>query len=134
MTDPTFWFAEWAPTARILLIGGCGYIALLLALNLTGARTLAQMNSFDFVVTLAIGASFGRVLTARDIPLAELVAAVGLLIILQFLMTKLQIGLPGTRRILSARPVLLFRDGEFRDDAMRRARVEEREGKPIAAE
>lgn len=96
MTDPSFWFTGWDAIARILLIGVCGYVALLLVLKVTGARTLTQMNSFDFVVTIAIGASFGRMLTARDIPLAELLTAVGLLIILQFLMTKLQIRLPGT--------------------------------------
>ncbi|MFI7742547.1 hypothetical protein [Kocuria rhizosphaericola] len=63
------------------------------------------MNSFDFVITVAIGATFGRVLTARSIPLLEAVTAFALLV------------RPAVRRVLPAAalpPVLP--DGHGRTD------------------
>ncbi|CAN5815308.1 hypothetical protein BH23GEM7_BH23GEM7_39940 [soil metagenome] len=81
MEPVTFFFGGWEPMLRIVVVGTLGYIALLLLLRLAGKRTLAQMNAFDFVVTVAIGASFGRILTARSVALAEAVAAFTLLVL-----------------------------------------------------
>ncbi|MFI7581876.1 hypothetical protein [Kocuria kalidii] len=66
-----FFFDGWEPVARIVLVGTLADTTLVLLLRISGQRTPARRNSFDFVVTVAIGAIFGRVLTARSIPLLE---------------------------------------------------------------
>ena len=67
------WFAGWQLTGRIVSVGSIGYAVLVFLLRISGERTLAQMNSFNFVITVAIGATFGRVMTTRSVALAEAV-------------------------------------------------------------
>lgn len=66
-----FFFNGWQPIVRIVVVGTLGYVTLILLLRVSGKRTLAQLNSFDFIITVALGASFGRILTARTVALAE---------------------------------------------------------------
>ncbi|MBA2244756.1 MAG: DUF421 domain-containing protein [Gemmatimonadetes bacterium] len=125
MEPVTFFFGGWEPILRILVVGTLGYLTLLLLLRLAGKRTLAQMNAFDFVVTVAIGASFGRILTARSVALAEAVAAFTLLVLLQYAFSWLRLRSPTLARVLTAPPALLFFRGEFLRDAMHREQVTE---------
>lgn len=57
MEQVTFSFGEWEPVLRIVVVGTIAYAALVFIVRATGTRTLARMNSFDFIVTVAIGAS-----------------------------------------------------------------------------
>ena len=123
MSDPVFLFGGWEPLARILVVGTLGYLAIVAILKVSGARTLSQMNSFDFVITIAIGATFGRALTARHVALVELLTAITLLVLLQYVVARLQLRIPRLRRLITAQPVLLFLDGACKNDAMRETGV-----------
>lgn len=120
-----FFFDGWEPIVRTLVVGTLAYAALVVLLRASGKRTLAQMNSFDFVVTVAIGASFGRVLTARSVPLAEAVTAFALLVALQLVVTTAQLRSPWFARVVTADPTLLLHDGEVQRAALRRSRLTE---------
>ena len=48
-------FDSWTGLLRVLVVGGCAYSALILFLRLSGKRTLAKLNAFDLVVTVALG-------------------------------------------------------------------------------
>ena len=122
-----FFFDEWEPIVRILVVGTLGYAALVVLLRASGKRTLAQMNSFDFVITVAIGATFGRVLTARSIPLAEAITAFTLLITLQFVVSSIQVRSPRFSSLITAEPTLLYYQGQVRATALRRVRLTEDE-------
>lgn len=123
MSDVTFLFGGWEPVLRIVAVGTLAYLALVLMLRITGTRTLAQLNAFDFIVTVAIGASFGRILTARNVALVEAVTAFALLILLQYGVTWLQVRSRAFSRAVTAKPAMLFYKGEFLERAMVRARV-----------
>lgn len=45
------------------------------------------MNAFDLIVTVALGSTLATVILSKDIALAEGVLALGLLILLQFMIT-----------------------------------------------
>lgn len=120
-----FFFDGWEPVLRVLVVGTLAYVALVVLLRTSGKRTLAEMNSFDFVITVAIGASFGRVLTARAIPLAEAVAAFALLVGLQLLVTSVQLRSPWFRSVVTADPTLLYHQGRIHSSALRRVRLTE---------
>jgi predicted outer membrane repeat protein len=122
-----FFFDEWQPIVRILVVGTLAYAVLVLLMRASGKRTLAQMNSFDFVVTVAIGASFGRVLTARSIPLAEALTAFALLIALQYIVSTLQLHSARFRSLVTADPTLLYYRGELRTSALRGVRLTQAE-------
>lgn len=64
MNDVSFLFGGWAPVLRVLVVGTLGYLALVAMLRWSTKRTLVQMSAFDFIITVALGASFGRILTA----------------------------------------------------------------------
>ncbi|MDP9408739.1 MAG: DUF421 domain-containing protein [Actinomycetota bacterium] len=125
--EPVFFFAGWEPIARVIVVATLGYAALVVLLRVSGKRTLARLNAFDFVITVAIGASFGRVITASSVPLAEAVAAFATLVTLQYVVSSVQVRSPRFARLLTATPTLLYYPGRFLRDAMRAHRVTEAE-------
>lgn len=122
-----FFFAGWEPILRVLVVGTTAYLVLVVILRASGKRTLARMNSFDFVITVAIGATFGRVLTARSVPLVEAVTAFTLLVVLQYLVTSLQLRSSRFSGWVTAEPTLLYFRGRLLHDAMRKERFTEDE-------
>ncbi|KLU08983.1 membrane protein [Kocuria sp. SM24M-10] len=120
-------FDGWEPVARIVVVGTLAYTALVVLLRVSGKRTLSRMNSFDFVITVAIGATFGRVLTTRSVPLVEAVTAFALLITLQYVVTSLQIRSKRFSRLVTAEPALLLYQGRVLHDALRAERLTEKE-------
>ena len=85
------------------------------------------MNAFDFLITVALGASFGRILTARNVALAEAVTAFGLLVVLQLAAAVLRQRSQRAERLLTVSPTLLFYRGNFQRAEMRKERVTEDE-------
>ena len=132
VNDVMFLFGGWEPIARILVVGTLGYVALVLLLRVGEKRTLAQLSAFDFIITVAVGASFGRILTASGVALAEAVTAFALLVTLQFAVSWLQTRSPAFSRLMTAPPTMLFFRGRFLRDAMRLARVTEEELRAVA--
>ena len=116
-------FDGWDPILRILVVGSAAYAALVLVLRASGKRTLSKLNAFDLVVTVAIGSTFSSILTSKGLALAEGVAALALLVGLQFVVTFLSVRSAGFDRLVKAEPTLLMRDGEPLLGVMRRERV-----------
>jgi uncharacterized membrane protein YcaP (DUF421 family) len=52
-------FNSWSDLGRVLVLGVLGYISLVLLLRISGNRTLSKLNAFDFIVTIALGSTFG---------------------------------------------------------------------------
>ena len=134
MPPVIFLWNGWAPVVRLLVVGSIAYLALVLLLRAGGKRTLGQMGAFDFVITVAIGATFGRVLTARDVSLAEAVTAFALLIGLQYAVTRLRLRSARFARLVDSSPTLLYFRGRLLHDAMLRERVDETELRAAARE
>lgn len=126
MTSDMF-FAGWLPILRILVAGSLAYVALVLILRVSGKRTLSKLNAFDLVVTVAIGSTFAAVITNRSLPLSEGVAALFLLVALQFAVTAVSVRVPWAGRLIKAEPTLLLHEGRVLHDAARRERVVEAE-------
>jgi uncharacterized membrane protein YcaP (DUF421 family) len=117
------WFENW-PRILTLIVAGVGaYAALILTLRVSGKRTLAKLNAFDFVVTISLGSVLATVIVSRDVPLAEGVLALVLLVALQFVVAWISSRVPAARHVLTARPTALVVDGKLRPDALRRCRV-----------
>jgi uncharacterized membrane protein YcaP (DUF421 family) len=122
MNGVTIFYGGWEPILRIFVVGTLGYLALVLLIRLAGKRALAQMSAFDFVITVALGAAFGRILTARQVALAEAFTAFALLVTLQYSLAWIKVRSAAVSELLAASPVLLYFRGRFVDDAMRRER------------
>lgn len=120
-------FDSWAGLLRVLIVGICAYVALIVLLRTSGKRTLTKMNAFDFVVTVALGSTLATIVLSRDVPLVEGVLAMALLILLQYLVTWLSVRSRALRRVVASEPSLLLHEGEFLHATMRRERVTEDE-------
>lgn len=122
-----FYFTSWEALVRIIVVGTAMYIALVVLLRLSGSRTIASMTVFDFVVTVAIGATFGGSLTGKTVALAEAVTAFALLITLQYIVAWMQTRWPRFRRTVTNRPTLLYFQGTFIHESMQDERLTEAE-------
>ncbi len=116
-------FQGWAGLGRVVVVGALAYVALVLLLRVSGKRTLAKMNAFDLVVTVALGSTLATILLSRDVALAEGLAAFALLVALQFVITWLSVRSERVSRFVKNEPTLLLYRGNFLRDALRRERV-----------
>jgi uncharacterized membrane protein YcaP (DUF421 family) len=122
MNEDVF-FQGWGALGRTLVVGVLAYVALVLLVRVSGKRTLSKMNAFDLIVTVALGSTLATILLSPDVALAEGVLALGLLILLQYLVAWSAVRVGWFRRVVKSDPALLFYDGRFLEAALRRERV-----------
>lgn len=115
-------FDGWSGLLRVLVVGACAYGALLVLLRASGKRTLAKLNAFDFVVTVALGSTLATVLLSASVALSEGIAALALLVTLQYVVAWASTRSRRVERLVKSEPALLYRNG-FVDDTMRRERI-----------
>lgn len=111
---------------RVLVVGIAAYVALVALLRVSGKRTLAKLNAFDFVVTVALGSTLATVLLSTDVALAEGVAALALLAGLQFVVAWASVRWRRVERLVKSEPTLVYHRGSLAGP-MRRQRVTEDE-------
>ena len=120
-------FDGWGGIVRVLLVGTLACGALVVVLRATGKRALSKMNAFDLVVTVALGSALASTILSKNTPLAEGLAGLCLLVLLQFGVTWLSVRSPRFESLVKAQPRLLVHRGRFMRGAMRRERVSEEE-------
>lgn len=120
-------FHSWYDILRLVIVGVCTYIVLVLTLRLFGKRTLATMHAYDLVVTVALGSLLARIILSKDVALLEGITAIVLLIALQFVLSQASLHSSLVRHLIRAQPVVLLYQGKFLYDVMRRERVGEEE-------
>jgi uncharacterized membrane protein YcaP (DUF421 family) len=123
MNDIIFFWGGWEPILRIITVGTLTYFGIILILRVSGKRTLASMNAFDFIITITMGSAFGRILTAKSVSLAESLTAFLLLVFLQYLIAHLEVRSKFFHRLITSQPALLYYNGAFIEKNMRRERI-----------
>jgi len=116
-------FDSWQDVFHVLVVGTFAYIALVALLRTFGKRTLAKMNAFDFIVTVAFGSILASTILNTDTSLMEGVTAFALLALLQYILAWLSVRFKTVRRIVKSEPTLLLYHGELLRDALLRQRV-----------
>ncbi|MBD2312783.1 DUF421 domain-containing protein [Desertifilum sp. FACHB-1129] len=123
MDSVVFFYNGFEPLLRIVVVGTLAYLSLLSLLRVFGKRTLAQLNAYDFIITIAIGSTLGRLITAKGVSLAESLTAFLTLIFWQYLISWLAVRFPKFNQLMTADPSLLYFQGQFIRKAMREQRV-----------
>jgi uncharacterized membrane protein YcaP (DUF421 family) len=116
-------FQSWSGIVRTLLVGSLAYVTLVAFLRVSGKRTLAKLNAFDLVVTVALGSTLSAVILQESIALAEGATALALLIFLQFTVTFWSVRSESFAKAVRSEPALLLRDGQLCEHAMKRERI-----------
>jgi uncharacterized membrane protein YcaP (DUF421 family) len=117
------WFDSWSDIVRILAVGVAAYAVLVVLLRVSGKRTLAKLNAFDWVVSVAFGSTLASILLSSDVSWSEGAVALALLALLQFVVAWTTARLPGGRSVVTARATLLLEDGRPLEEAMRSQRI-----------
>ena len=120
-------FDGWDELIRVLIVGSLAYIGLVTFLRVSGKRTLAKMNAFDLVVTVALGSTLTTILLSSDVSLSEGLFAFVSLCSLQYVVAWLSVRSRRFREIIKTEPALLLRNGDYLRGAMRSERVTEDE-------
>lgn len=107
------WFgSSWETVAYVIGSTAAIYCSSLLAIRVAGRRTVAQLSSFDIVVTIALGSLIASTAVSRDPSYAQGVTAVVTLLLLQVLGAAARQRWAGVRRLLDFAPYVVVRDGE----------------------
>lgn len=116
-------FSDSSSVIRILVVGTLSYIAVLLVLRVSGKRTLSKMNSFDFIVTIALGSVLANIITSQDVALLDGILSFSLLVALQFIASWLSVRSDFFNSLVKSSPKLLYYKGRFDETAMKKERV-----------
>ncbi|HVM35753.1 MAG TPA: YetF domain-containing protein, partial [Actinomycetota bacterium] len=114
MHNTTEWlWAEWDSLGLVVLSTTLMYIIVLGVVRLAGRRTVAQMSAFDFLVTIALGTIVGGTVVTDDPPVAQGLAAVITLLLLQITLGALRQRSPRLQAIIDFRPIAVLENGAF---------------------
>lgn len=116
-------FQGWEGIVRTLLVGVLAYSCLIVLLRVSGKRTLAKLNAFDLVVTVALGSTLSAILLQESVALAEGASALALLIAVQYVVTFTSVRSERIARFIRSEPALLIHEGVVCEGVMRRERI-----------
>jgi uncharacterized membrane protein YcaP (DUF421 family) len=120
-------FDSWYQVGRVMVAALVAYVGLIAFLRISGKRTLAKLNAFDLVVTVALGSTLATITLAENVALLEGIVALVTLIALQHVAAWLSVRLRTIRILLKSEPVLVVRDGSVLHDTLRANRLTESE-------
>ena len=120
-------FSDLNPFIEIPIAGTITYIAIIIMLRLSGKRTLAKWNSFDFVVTVAFGSVLASALLSTKDEFGQGILAFAMLILFQFIITWISVRSSVIQKLIKSEPSLLLYQGEMQHDVMKQERIAEGE-------
>ncbi|MFC6464785.1 DUF421 domain-containing protein [Marinilactibacillus sp. GCM10026970] len=112
---------------RLLLVGVCFYVLMIIVLRISGKRTLSKMNAFDFVVTVALGSTVSSLLINNQTNLWQGVTTFFILVGLQFISTWLSVRSETVSNLLKSKPTLIYYDDQYDTRQMKKERISKAE-------
>lgn len=120
-------FSNLNPFIELTISGIITYISIIIILRLSGKRTLAKWNSFDYVVTVAFGSILATALVSTEDEFGKEILAFALLVLFQLIITWISVRFSIIQKLIKSKPALLLCRGEMQQDIMKRERVAEEE-------
>ncbi|MEC5167087.1 uncharacterized membrane protein YcaP (DUF421 family) [Flavobacterium sp. PL11] len=99
------------------------YIILVCYIRLLGKRSTSELNSFDWIVTVSMGSLFATSIINKDISIIEGCISILVLLLLQFITTKIVKKSKWFRKIVKATPSLLLFKGDFIEENLKNERI-----------
>lgn len=126
ITMENLFFKDWESLYHIAVCASISYITLFIFIRISGKRTLAKLNAFDFVVTVTLGSTLSSMILAK-VTIAEGTVALLVIIILQYALAWLAKQSDTMEKAINSEPTLLFYNGKFLQDAMQKEVITEEE-------
>jgi uncharacterized membrane protein YcaP (DUF421 family) len=116
-------FPGWEALCRIGIHMVFGYVVLLFLVRRFGQRSLSRTNTFDLILTVAIGAIFGGAAFNPNITIIEIAYTIFIVIFVQYAVTKLRLKFPQFGKWVASKPVLLYSDGRVHTDRLKHEQI-----------
>ena len=110
-------FRDWQSIEHVSLTTVAGFITLFLFVRISGKRTLAKLNAFDFVVTIALGSTLSYMMLAL-VPLVEGAIVLFLIIVMQYIFAWSARSSEKMEKLINTVPQPVFYNGEFLEKVM----------------
>ena len=120
-------FSNLNPFLETIITGIIAYIAIIFMMRISGKRTLAKWNSFDFVVTIAFGSILASILISTKDAFGQGILAFALLVLFQYVITWISVRSSIIQKLIKSEPSLLLYRGEMQHDTMKKERIAEGE-------
>ena len=114
--------ADMSLLPRVLVTTALSYAYIVVLIRLSGKRTVAHMNSFDWIVSVAVGSLLARAILTPD-DTVEAWIAIAALIGLQHGLTRATVARASVARVVKSEPRLVVDRGALLPHAMRAARI-----------
>ena len=114
---------DWSAIVHTLIVGTLSYFGVIVWLRLSGKRTLSKWNSFDFIVTIALGSVLASAVLSKSTSFLHEMVAVGLLVGLQFIITYASVHTSAIQSLIKSEPTLLLFKGKMLEPALKKERV-----------
>jgi uncharacterized membrane protein YcaP (DUF421 family) len=116
-------FDAWEQLPPVALSAVLTYLGVVALLRVSGKRTLAKLNAFDLVVTVAVGSTLASTALNPSISVAEGLVALGTLVGAQYVVAWTSGRSAGVRRLAKSSPTLLVDRGRLLDARLSEQRV-----------
>ena len=123
----SIFFNSWESLLRVLVTVLFAYPGLIIIMRVYGKRSLAKLNMFDFIITVALGSVFASIVVSENVTIMDGVIAFSLLLTAQFIVTWSAMNWSMFDKLIKSEPTIVFRDGEFIEKRMKDVRVTKEE-------
>ncbi|MBZ4034247.1 DUF421 domain-containing protein [Flavobacterium sp. 17A] len=110
-------FQDWQGIIRAAVTTVTAFLTLFLFVRISGKRTLAKLNAFDFIVSIALGSTLSDIMLAT-IPVTEGAVVLLLIILLQYIFAWLARSSAQMEKIINTEPRIVFYDSRFIEKTM----------------
>ena len=114
---------DWHKCLHILVSAPVIYCLVIFYVRLIGKRSTSQMNSFDWIVTVAMGSIVASTIILEGVTLLEGAFSILLLLLIQYVFTFSVRRFDFAQKLLKTTPQLLLFKGKFLTENMGRERI-----------
>lgn len=115
------------PLLRLVITTFCVYITLIVILRFFGSRSVSSLSVYDLITTFTIGSIIATTITSKDVSYLLGIGTVLTLLFLQYVVSKVLTKFPFLTSITNPPPTVVFFNGKFREDEMKKQRINEEE-------
>lgn len=116
-------FHSWSDIVRVVVVSGAAFLIIVALLRIVGQQALARMSGFDVVFTVTLGSVIATVAISKDVALADGVAALVTLLVLQEIIRRLQSRYLAAHHLVREAPRVMLWDGALLEDRLRESNV-----------
>ncbi|MEY8843092.1 DUF421 domain-containing protein [Cribrihabitans sp. XS_ASV171] len=123
MEQAQTWVSEPYRLTQVVLSAAVFFVFIVALMRLSGKRTTASMNNFDWIITVGIGSLMATGILSRKVAMLDAMAAIAALAAMQWVTTWGVLKSKRFAKMVKPKPRLLMHDGAMLKDAMEAERV-----------